>query len=308
MCAASLAYKGDLDAVRALKELDKRGSASADDTQANAAMIMLDMYLVYRQGNLYMACHELQRAIACFARLGDRRRVCLEQLHRGVMLRELGQYESAISLLREAINTAQRLELTSVADMYRCELAIALARGGHRQEVDIGPADPGRNREIPASRRMFENIYRAQCALLDHRLAEALSAIGGAADYLDNAEVPVGTRAFAHAVRSEVLLALDRPSEALRAAEAGMQLVAAGAHMEEGECLLRLVHARALHACGQRAAARDAIGAAHRRLLTRAQQIDDPAWRATFLECVAENRQTVELASAWLDDSADPNG
>jgi predicted secreted Zn-dependent protease len=76
------------------------------------------------------------------------------------------------------------------------------------------------------------------------------------------------------------------------------QLEAAG-QIEEGESLVRLVWAEALEANGRHDEAREAIGRAHARLMERAAKIGDEALRASFLERVAENARTLELAAAW---------
>ncbi|MEM9491609.1 MAG: serine/threonine-protein kinase [Myxococcota bacterium] len=49
-----------------------------------------------------------------------------------------------------------------------------------------------------------------------------------------------------------------------------------------------------------------AIAAARDRLLDRAARIDDPDWRQTFLDAVAENRRTLDLARAWLGPAFEP--
>jgi hypothetical protein len=64
---------------------------------------------------------------------------------------------------------------------------------------------------------------------------------------------------------------------------------------------LRLTRAEALHATGDREAARAAIAEARARLLAVADTIADPAYRASFLE-VPENARTLALARAWLGE------
>jgi len=59
------------------------------------------------------------------------------------------------------------------------------------------------------------------------------------------------------------------------------------------------VHALALKATGDGDGARAAIAAACDRLTERANKINDPARRASFLESVPENARTMALAAAW---------
>jgi hypothetical protein len=67
------------------------------------------------------------------------------------------------------------------------------------------------------------------------------------------------------------------------------------------EAFVRLVHAQALDARGERGEAARVIAAARDRLLQRAANIDDAPLRRSFLENVPENARTLELAARWLD-------
>jgi hypothetical protein len=71
--------------------------------------------------------------------------------------------------------------------------------------------------------------------------------------------------------------------------------------IEEGESTVLLVHAEALAAAGEPAAAVAAIAAARARLQTRARRILDPDRRSGFLVRVADNARTLDLARAWVD-------
>jgi hypothetical protein len=66
--------------------------------------------------------------------------------------------------------------------------------------------------------------------------------------------------------------------------------------------LVRLARAEALHAIGALDAARAAIGEARTWLHAVAAKIQDPAYRASFLEAVPENARILALARAWLDE------
>lgn len=83
-----------------------------------------------------------------------------------------------------------------------------------------------------------------------------------------------------------------------------MTLLEAQGKIEEGEALIRLVHAEALSATGDGDAARAAIADARDRLLAAAARIDDPALRDSFLHNVPENARTLARARAWLAEGA----
>src|SRR5262249_26248740 len=105
--------------------------------------------------------------------------------------------------------------------------------------------------------------------------------------------------AYALAALALVLLEADRPREALAEAERAMAILEGLSGIEEGDAMIRLTHARALHAAGEEARARDAIGDAKARVFARAERIGDSELRRAFLEDERENRRTLALARAW---------
>ena len=90
-------------------------------------------------------------------------------------------------------------------------------------------------------------------------------------------------------------LAARRPEEALALTSQAMKWRAARGGVGHAESALRLSHAEALEASGQRDLARAARREARASLLDRAAKIEDPAARATFLEAVPENAATMAL-------------
>jgi eukaryotic-like serine/threonine-protein kinase len=82
-----------------------------------------------------------------------------------------------------------------------------------------------------------------------------------------------------------------------------MALLDALGGLEEGEALVRVVHAEALRATGDDAGARAAIRAAKARLDARAAKLEDPALERSFRTRVPENARTLELAA-----ELDPEG
>jgi hypothetical protein len=123
---------------------------------------------------------------------------------------------------------------------------------------------------------------------------------GDAERALTGLDLPL--RPYALGVLADVRLARGDAAGALALARTAFALLETAGGVEEGESLIRLVHARALHAAGDVAAAREAIAEALRSLGKRADRIRDPELRRSFLESVPENARTRELARAWLDD------
>jgi tetratricopeptide (TPR) repeat protein len=105
----------------------------------------------------------------------------------------------------------------------------------------------------------------------------------------------------ATATLAAIVLSDGRAEQALSAAREAMEQYATiGACGFFRGAFLRLVHAEALHAVGDREAARAAIGEARARLFTNAEKIGDAALRRSFLEDVPENARTLELARGWM--------
>jgi ATP/maltotriose-dependent transcriptional regulator MalT len=89
---------------------------------------------------------------------------------------------------------------------------------------------------------------------------------------------------------------------ALPLAREAIDLVNSAGAVLEGESYVRLAYAEALYACGEIAAAKEAIRDARARLLTRAEKLHDPVWRAAFFERVREHVQTLARAQEWLGE------
>jgi hypothetical protein len=97
-------------------------------------------------------------------------------------------------------------------------------------------------------------------------------------------------------------LAQGRAGDALAAAEdaVGRCRAMGGCGMFRG-AFVRLIHAEALHATGDRDAAQAAIRDARDRLLAIAARIADPDHRTRFVAAVPQNART--LAHAWLGET-----
>ncbi|WP_394839445.1 protein kinase [Pendulispora rubella] len=105
--------------------------------------------------------------------------------------------------------------------------------------------------------------------------------------------------AFTALVRAR--LALGRIEAALRASRAAMALATVSRSIGPTEVGLFLVRAEALHAAGDVAGARTAIGVARERIGARAERCKDPGARRRYLEGVPAVARTLSLANAWLE-------
>src|SRR6185436_5239124 len=91
-------------------------------------------------------------------------------------------------------------------------------------------------------------------------------------------------RAYALATLARMLLQQRQPAAALERAQEAMGLVEQLGGVAEGESLIRCVHALCLRNNDQEAEGRRRIAEAKRILLERANRINEPNWRQSFLE------------------------
>jgi hypothetical protein len=88
--------------------------------------------------------------------------------------------------------------------------------------------------------------------------------------------------------------------EIFRVASEAMQALEQVGGVAEGEGLIRVAYAEALHAKGDVDGAKVAIAAARDRLLARAAKIKNPEYKRTFLGVVREHMRTLARAGEWL--------
>jgi eukaryotic-like serine/threonine-protein kinase len=103
---------------------------------------------------------------------------------------------------------------------------------------------------------------------------------------------------------ADIRLAQRRPAEALAAVEQALAALESIPPAYRAGAYLPLLHAEALEATGDHEGAREVIERARNELLARADTIDDPAYRRSFLENVPENARTLARARQWLSEEA----
>jgi serine/threonine protein kinase/tetratricopeptide (TPR) repeat protein len=248
----------------------------------------------------FEACLALsQSAVARFELAGDPRAVAMQLVFMGDSYKELGVYEKAEPIFREAIATSSRMGLHTVTALAKLNLEIVLAySGSFANAVALG-------REAVLAYTEYGD-HRLQIGAKTY-LAITLAAAGdleGAVRVAREAtETPCRsppTSAFAHATLAMVLLQRgDAPEQALAAAQVAMGTLEDVGHLEEGEAMTCLAYAEALRATGDAEAARVAIAKARDRILSRASSLRDPSIRESFLTRVPHNARTLALAEEW---------
>jgi tetratricopeptide (TPR) repeat protein len=239
----------------------------------------------------------LEAAVVGFADAGDARNACLQRANIGNAYMQLGAYARAKGLLREALAVGEPMRLGFIAPV-RANLGFVLARlGDVEQALEIERA--ALDQCIAESYRRFELASRIYLAVilslrddLDGAEAELRTAVEGSQSF-----API--RAYALANLADILLAQGRPEEARAAAEEATALLRQLEGVEEGESLIRLTHALALEATGDAEGAAASVAEARRRLLERADRINDARLRRSFLDHIPENARTLVLAAQY---------
>ena len=233
-----------------------------------------------------------------FERAGDRRNACAQWAKLGYASLQLGLHAEAEEELRGALLLAGRLGLHQVSAGARHNLGLALALQGKLAEAEvverqaIAAFQEQRDRRLELASRG----YLARILLLAGRLEEAAAELETAV-----AQSAPGSPALAHLLAHQAALQLaagNAPAALARAREAFRLLEQMGG-LDEGESVVRLVYAEALHAAGERGAAREVLQRAEERLRARAANIQELRWRETFLSRVPENARTLALALEW---------
>jgi tetratricopeptide (TPR) repeat protein len=216
-------------------------------------------------------------------------------------LTELGAYEDAERLFRQSLAEAQRMGLFTSIPQVKHNLGLALLGLGKLEEAATMEIESVVALRAQGQRRVegLAETYLSRILLRKGDMAAAEEAARRAIALLD--KVP-GSRAMALAVLAQALLGRAKNDEGLARAREAMDLLRSLGALEEGEALVRLTFAEALHATGD-PAARAVIDEARESLRARAARISDVLLRSSFLERVAENAATLALAEAWSQAS-----
>ena len=248
-------------------------------------------------------CLALSRsAVQRFELAGDPRAVAMQLVFIADSYKELGAYEQAEPLFREAIATSSRMGLHTVTALAKLNLGIVLAFSGSTASAIII------EQEALAAYTEYGDHRLQICAKTYLAIILATSGdFAGAERFAREAtETPCHsppTRAFAYATLASVLLLLGgKPAEALDSVRVAMGTLKEIGHLEEGEALTRLAFAEALQATGDEDGARRAIADGRDRILARAASLRDPAIRQGFLTRVPSNAKTLTLAREWLGE------
>src|SRR6185369_11737534 len=211
-----------------------------------------------------------EAALAAAAAAGDTRTMCEMRANLASVWADIGQIDRAESLLRESLAEAQRMEIHYVTAVALINLGPVLAYSGQLAE-----ARRVATQALDFARRQGDHRWEGAAQLylstITFLAGEHATSEQRARDAC--AIVPAPLRPSAEAAIARALLAQGRADEARGHAQTAAALLAEAGHVEEYESLVRLMAAETLAACGEQAAARQALDAAYQRLQDRARRI-----------------------------------
>ncbi|WP_437904374.1 protein kinase [Sorangium sp. So ce327] len=298
--AATLAFAGRPAVVDALIAAVERAlrDGSATGAEVVAGLHNARAFRAMSEGDPSACVTGLEAALAAFEQVGDRRNACITRGNLGYSYGELGDLGGAEAALSSVVEAADRMGLYEVVAAAQASLGQVLAYLGRLAEARaVAEAALASSQRLGDPRaEVVSRSYLAKIALLagDFAGAEREARL---AETLESASP---FRVTAMAIRARALIGLGRAAEALAAAGEALAALESLGGIEEGESMIRLVHAEAFSAVGDEASAAAAISAARDKLLDRAESVRDPEWRRRFLSHVPDNARTLELAAQWV--------
>ncbi len=262
--------------ARARQALATRGLLAGDDT-------------LYLQGTA--------AAADAFTLARDFRSACSAHVAVGLARFNLGDNAAAERVLREALDLARRVNLPALAANALQNLGPVLAQRGEIAEALASVRESLAFYTSQGNKRMI-CASSSYLAVILTKAGEFEAAEREATLLIDELDPAPSYLANALTTLADLHLARHRPDDALRHAVRAFAVLAE-VDIELGDARVRLIHAEALHATGALEAARHAIADAQARLLARAARINEPAFRAGFLERVPENGRTLAAARSW---------
>jgi tetratricopeptide (TPR) repeat protein len=299
IAASFLFAAGRQDTARELVDwLDAHGGAAAMRDPGVAARIE-QTYAQRAQyaGDAASAVLHFEACLRAFEEIGDLRRTTMTRANVGYAYIELGEYERAKTMLRAALESAERMGLARIAAGVRHNLGLLVARDG---AIDEGRAMEDAAAKVFASQgdRRLEGFALSHRALIDVIAGDARAGVDGARRAVEMLRDHPPARTYALSVLAHALRAAGSTDEAVDASREAMDVLTSLTGLEEGESFVRLEWAESLAAAGRTEDARRAIVAARDRVMERASKIADAQWRKRFLENALENARTLNLAAA----------
>jgi tetratricopeptide (TPR) repeat protein len=299
MAVATLMFAGQRDAAALYLERIQSLIGDGEEPEALAwAWLTAAHWEFWAQRNPWAALQGYLRARQLFELVGDRasQRIVMAWLIN--CHGSLGTFEQADELSAEAHRQAPDKDLVltgiighsmcAIVERGDCTRAIEYARASNEQGLLIGGSMP----------HMIFVLELCDAHLMCGDINEAERILDGSG--ADDLGIWI-TDTTVHGLRARILLARGDATAAAREAEQAMSR-----YRESGIAewfrfsATLLVRAEAYHAAGDAEAAKRAIREARDDLLARAELIEDPVYRRSFIERIPVHVRTLALADAWL--------
>jgi len=294
--ATQLALMGQADIVEKLLAKLAAGGAAADPAIAGW-VLEARAVSAGSAGDPGARVRLADAAAESFETAGDLRNACLQRVSVGYAYNEIGAYAEAERALRGALVVAERMGLDNAVGTARAQLGRTLGRRGSASQArdELGKAIEALRAQKNARLAAVATRYLARVLAEQGDLEGAEREARAAVEALSGVNAMLGD---ALAMLSDVQRRRGAAGEALETAKRAMASLEAAGKTAVGEAAIRLAHAEALEANGDRPGARAAIATARERLLARGNTLSDADLRRSFLHDVAEHARTLQLAES----------
>ncbi len=240
----------------------------------------------YIERDPWKAYVSVREASAIFRHVGDARTVTLSLVLEGVSLVELGAFEQASDVLRDAIAACERSKVVAARADAKRILGHSLEGLGRFKEAaaleEEAESDPGATHIYRHAARASRGWLLAQLGDLDAGAEHVRSAA-------DDLSFAPSHHAHALAWLARIEVRRGRPEAALSAAESAEKVMRATGAIGGGESAVHVALVESLERSGALDSARAKLTEARAALRERAEKIADPVYRASFLDRIPEN-------------------
>lgn len=285
-------------ASKLLREAE--GFDDAMDEIVRARLTKQRAFFAVIKGDQAGALMNLHRALRAFENAGDVRAATEVAVNIGVVLTDIGQLGEAEQRLREMLAVTEKhgieymrvgvalnlgLVYTYLGRLDEARDAILGVRGAIEKQGDL---------RYTGAAEMWLSIL---ANFAQDYVASELHARAALTSWADVPPAyPTALAALARAVSAQ-----GRFTEAVEISHDAYARLQALGGVEDMEALIPLAHAECLLAAGRMDEAREVLSKARRRLEERADAIDNPEWRESFLRRLPFHARTLELCAAHCD-------
>jgi tetratricopeptide (TPR) repeat protein len=235
------------------------------------------------------------RAWEFFESAGHRRAGTEALANAGVALMELGQLEDAEAQTRKVWAVAERMGLNYLMGPTLYFLSNILAYRGCLDEAR-GFGERTIKWTNDSNDKYFGSYARLYMSVIEHLAKNHLAAEQHARDAMEMLADNPALRPFALALLARAFHGQGRIVEALSCARDAYAQLEALSQVQDGESTIRLAHAECLAASSDLVTAKQVTEKAIEWLRSRANSIDIPEWRRSFLTRIPEHARILELA------------